>query len=262
MAWIRLDDDYIYHPKFKRLSDRAFRLWHEGMAYSRKLLSDGIIPREALRDFSYAKRDAVTELLTPIAPDAAALWRTHDLGFAIHDYLQWNPCRDEEVKRREDGKVRLQKHREKKRGNAFPNAFRTQNVRTELVQEEQASGSVLPEKEFEEKPTSARSKRPFFKGQKLVVFEWMVEDAMRILGNCTDYFDLHAWFFNLDARMLASNLVQPDDDRGIWFRSEVVAEAQRRGLPIAVAAPVSTAPSNKRIAGLVAGGNAFLNRNS
>lgn len=120
------------------------------------------------------------------------------------------------------------------------------------------SGSFLsvPERESERKP-DARSKRPIFDGQKLAVFEWMFDDCVRTLGTFADDFDLHAWFYDLDAMALKANLVIPKRDGGEWLQSQLIAEAQRRGLPLTVA---TAAPANKRIAGLVAGGQAFLNR--
>lgn len=86
----------------------------------------------------------------------------------------------------------------------------------------------------------------------------MLDNCMKILGDFTDQFDLHSWFFELDARALATNLVIPKRDGGVWLEAQLVSEALRRGIPLKVA---TAEPANKRIAGLVAGGNAFLNRN-
>lgn len=104
---------------------------------------------------------------------------------------------------------------------------------------------------------TARSKRPIFTGQRLTVFDWMLDDLTRMLGAHTDAFDLHEWFFTLDARAMQTGEVIPPRDGGTWLLGQTLAEAQRRGLPIASGGGVST---NKRIAGLVAGGQAFLNR--
>lgn len=111
MAWIRLSDDYIYHPKFTRLSHLAFRLWHEGMAYCRKLLTDGAIPRRALKDFKYATRAAVDELSTPASLGIAPLWLPTDDGFRVHDYLDWNPSREDDQRDREGAKKRMRRYR-------------------------------------------------------------------------------------------------------------------------------------------------------
>lgn len=120
------------------------------------------------------------------------------------------------------------------------------------------SGSLVSgsEKEPERKP-DARSKRPMFTGQKLTVFEWMLDDCVKTLGNYLPDFDLHEWFFQLDKQAFDANLVIPRRDNGEWLVSQLVSEAQRRGIPLVVA---TANPANKRISGLVAGGQAFLNR--
>ncbi len=260
MAWIRLDDDYIYHPKFVALSSGAFRLWHEGMAYCRKLLTDGVIPQTALRSFRYAKRSAVDELITPIGTDVAPLWERIESGFLVHDYLVWNKSREQELKDREESKVRASRYRDEQRSirvtNSVREDVRTVNVRTRI---EEGSGSVRKEGSGE-KTIEARSKRPIFTGQRVTVFEFMLDDCLNVLGDHADTFDLHAWFFALDAAAVRDGVVVPKRDGGAWLQAQLVAEAQRRGLPLRMASTVAPA-GNKRIAGLVAGGEAFLRRN-
>jgi hypothetical protein len=111
MAWIRLDDDYVYHPKFTALSSDAFRLWHEGMAYCRKMMTDGLIRRSALKTFRYAKRTAVLELTTAPEPKIAPLWEADPEGFRVHDYLDWNPSQEEDQRDRDTAKRRMRAFR-------------------------------------------------------------------------------------------------------------------------------------------------------
>lgn len=90
----------------------------------------------------------------------------------------------------------------------------------------------------EQIPTlAARSKRPIFSGRRLTVFEWMLDDCMKTLGSLTDEFGLDEWFWKLDEQAMAAGLVIPQRDNGAWLQAQLVAEAQRRGLPIAVAGP-------------------------
>ena len=80
---------------------------------------------------------------------------------------------------------------------------------------------------------NARSKRPIFTGQRFVVFEWQLDDLSRMLGPHTDDFDLHSWFFDLDAKAVRENELVPQRDGGHWLQAKTLAEAIRRGLPIA-----------------------------
>jgi hypothetical protein len=61
--------------------------------------------------------------------------------------------------------------------------------------------SSSPEKK--EPPPNARSNHPAFKGQRILVFDWMVEDLMRMLDPHGESFDLHEWF--LPSTLGASN---------------------------------------------------------
>jgi hypothetical protein len=86
-----------------------------------------------------------------------------------------------------------------------------------------------------------------------VVFEWQLDDLMRLLGSHTEPFDLHAWFSTLDARAVASDCVIPQRDNGAWLQSETLTEAARRGLPIAIVSPASVAgKQTTRLAAAVA----------
>lgn len=81
-------------------------------------------------------------------------------------------------------------------------------------------------------PADARSKRPIFSGQRLTVFEWMFDDCRRTLGEHLDGFAIDEWFFELDEMAVRANLVIPKRDGGEWLQSQLVAEAQRRGIPL------------------------------
>lgn len=81
----------------------------------------------------------------------------------------------------------------------------------------------------------ARSNRPIFRGQRIVVFEWQLDNLTRMLGAHADAFQLDAWFDALDARAVQSREVIPQRDKGAWLEAQTLAEAKRRGLPIASA---------------------------
>jgi hypothetical protein len=121
MAWIRLSDDYTDHPKFDRLSDGAFRLWHQGIAFCRKYQTDGMIPLASLRGFKAYSPKRQRELTTPWQAGARALWEALDgFGMRVHDYLQWNPSKDEENERRTGSRERMRVSRERRYAPGVP----------------------------------------------------------------------------------------------------------------------------------------------
>ena len=101
----------------------------------------------------------------------------------------------------------------------------------------------------------ARSKRPIFRGQRLVVFEWMLDDLTRMLGSHVNAFDLHEWFYALDARMVESGDVIPPRDGGAWLQQQTLNEAIRRGLPL-----VQVGPTVGKTAGNLAAAARFIAR--
>lgn len=116
MAWIRLSDDYNDHPKFDRLSDGAFRLWHQGMGFCRKFQTDGLIPTESLRQFKAFSTKRMSILLMPWREGENPLWHTIEgFGVKVHDYLEWNLSKDEESKDRDAAAVRMRRLRSGRR---------------------------------------------------------------------------------------------------------------------------------------------------
>lgn len=243
MAWIRLDDDYVHHPKFTALSHGAFRLWHEGMAHCKKLLTNGFISRTYLAGFRYGKSAFVRELVTPSSPGASALWMEEAEGYRVHDYLDWNPSREEELQDREAAKKRMRAYRGRWRkvpaaaavGSVAVTPLVTQSVTAFVTPDVRGRGQdLLLERESERKPfADARSRRPIFRGQRFVVFEWMLDDIRQVLGPYFEDFGLDQWFYALDARAQQLNLVMPKRDNGAWLQAQLLEEVARRGLKIA-----------------------------
>lgn len=105
MPWVRIDEDAMTHPKIVGLSDKAFRLWVWGLSYAQLHLTDGLLPAAAIP--ARVKR-AEDDLV------AARLWEPHDVGFKVHDYLDWNESRETVTAKRDGAKTRLQHYREKR----------------------------------------------------------------------------------------------------------------------------------------------------
>lgn len=96
---IALDDDIGDHPKFVGLSDEAFGLWVRCIGYCRRNRTDGYIPEQAAlqRCRSRNPRKVIAELTGKPAgaPEANPLWTKVLGGYQVHDYLDWNPSREQ-----------------------------------------------------------------------------------------------------------------------------------------------------------------------
>ena len=95
MSWFRCDDGLADHPKVMALDDRALPamgLWLFCGVYCSKHLTDGFVPARLVKLVGGGReaRDLVS----------AGLLEKVDGGYRMHDYLEWNPSRDEVVERR------------------------------------------------------------------------------------------------------------------------------------------------------------------
>lgn len=103
--WARIQQNYINHQKFLVLSPTAICLWLEGKNYCDMQHTDGLIPRAALKTFRFATRQAVDALCQSAGQKAdgspwAPLWEAAGtVGFKMHDYLDYNDCRDAVIAR-------------------------------------------------------------------------------------------------------------------------------------------------------------------
>lgn len=106
MAWGKLDDSLDNHPKARRAGLEALGLWTRSISHAAGYLTDGAIDAGWLEERAGKRAGKLGELLI-----VAGLWEPVDDGFVIHDYLDYNPSREEvlrkratESKRKADGK--------------------------------------------------------------------------------------------------------------------------------------------------------------
>lgn len=283
--WAKYEIDFLDHSKFLALTANAICLWLEAKNYCDKYHTDGMFPREALKTFRFNGRKSVDLLMRscgqkPGGEAYAPLWEFLDLGggtYRMHDYLAHNDCREVVLARLQDAedlaeirrsanKDRQQKFRDDRKlklavvrntrnalrnapGHAPRNASVTQvsSTPTEAVSETETD--LLP-KEREGGPPplrpTARSKHPIYVGQRLTVFDWMLDDLSRMLGPHLEAFHVDEWFCTLDARCVADGTIPPERDNGAWLKAETLAEAQRRGLPLAIATAVGGKSATRR----------------
>lgn len=102
MAYVRLEDSALNHPKIARLRDSAFRLWVWGLCYSQMHLTDGFIDADLMPARSTA---AAAELVT------RKLWEPAEGGYQIHDYLQYNDSKETVEARKQQARDRMRDRR-------------------------------------------------------------------------------------------------------------------------------------------------------
>ena len=226
MAWARIDDGALTHPKVVGMVDYRdpFHLWIWGFCYTQLHLTDGRIPSEALPLGCHKARRTLEQ---------RQLWDVDsDGGVRIHDYLSWNDSRETISAKRASSRERMAKYRKRTNEDVARNVTSvTSNERALSHVPRGVVQSSNSSKDSSE--TNARSARPIFVGQRFTVFEWMFDDIRQILGPYLDEFNLDEWFYALDEKAARMNLVIPKRDKGVWLQAQVVDEAKRRGLRIA-----------------------------
>jgi len=104
MPWVKLDDKFLTNPKVMRAGLNGRALYVAGLCYCAGGLTDGHIPREVI-----AKLGTLADVRKPSEAVArllgAGLWEATDDGYAVHDYLKYQPSATEVRKEREGGDV-------------------------------------------------------------------------------------------------------------------------------------------------------------
>src|SRR5699024_7246530 len=110
MAWVKLDDGFFRNPKIVQISPESKLIYLAGLCYSGSQLTDGFIPKNAVRilasdaDVPASKR-RIQELLD------AGLWIENPHGYSIHDYLEHNAASRDVHAKRDAARERMQRNR-------------------------------------------------------------------------------------------------------------------------------------------------------
>jgi putative intracellular protease/amidase len=94
--WAKIDDGFYDHPKVLVAGEEAANLYLRGLVWCCKHLTDGAIPREALRTLT-GRRDAAALAAKLVA---SGLWEARESGWAVHDFHDHNPTAAEVKARR------------------------------------------------------------------------------------------------------------------------------------------------------------------
>lgn len=90
MSWFKCDDGLGNHPKVMALDAKllpAMGLWVMCGVYASKHLTDGFVPRKVVRMYDGDKMAKALE--------EAGLFKPAPGGWLIHDYLDWNPSKEQ-----------------------------------------------------------------------------------------------------------------------------------------------------------------------
>jgi hypothetical protein len=103
MPWTRIDDRIHSHRKFKRVSNDAIALWLLALSYCGDNLTDGRLTDTEVERLLAERRmgkEVVAEL-TGAPSGEEPLWHRVEGGYAVHDYLDYNPSREHVLRERE-----------------------------------------------------------------------------------------------------------------------------------------------------------------
>lgn len=109
MTWVRIDDNFHWHPKVARLSSDAYRLLVGGLCYANRYQTAGFIRREVVAMLSGTRRGAVSNPSRSCRELVAArLWEKAEGGYLIHDYFEYQPDPIKQAAGRKGGIVSAQ----------------------------------------------------------------------------------------------------------------------------------------------------------
>lgn len=85
MTWVYLDDQFPDHPKVVAAGEDAAYLFIAGLCYSKRLGTEGHIPKAMVPKLVSAKSSARSARLVDVG-----LWEDQGDEFVVHDYTDWN----------------------------------------------------------------------------------------------------------------------------------------------------------------------------
>ncbi|HUX70458.1 MAG TPA: hypothetical protein VMV41_08110 [Cellulomonadaceae bacterium] len=123
MTWARLDDQFPWSRKVRRLTDAAFRLHVTGIVACARDLTDGIVTSDDLEEFPPMR--GLDKRLSELIERGQWHERGHDCakcvqpptsGYVIHDYLDYNPAKADVEAERAAARDRQRKRRQARLG--------------------------------------------------------------------------------------------------------------------------------------------------
>lgn len=117
MAWARIDDGFVDHPKVLKVWQAcpgAVGLHVRAIAYCSRHLTDGVITQAAVISLSPVQRDR-DDQTAALVDGGVWYWDEANESFIIHDFNDYHPTKAELEAKREQERKRKVKEREAKR---------------------------------------------------------------------------------------------------------------------------------------------------
>lgn len=89
MSWLRMEDDFVEDPDILALSSDAIVLHLSGLCYCARQETDGAVPGHALPILSRFSNPRTKRLIGEL--EKVGLWQENGTGWAIRNYLKYNP---------------------------------------------------------------------------------------------------------------------------------------------------------------------------
>ena len=104
---MKLGDGFATHPKIQAAGQAAAWLHVAGLCYAAQHLTDGAIPDASLAGLGQYPRARARNLADRLVE--VGLWERNGTGYAIHDYLTYNPSRISVEEKRKAARERMAK---------------------------------------------------------------------------------------------------------------------------------------------------------
>src|SRR5258708_24848920 len=103
MPWFRLDDSFHSHPKVIAAGNEAIGLYVRCGTHAAEHLTDGFVGKDVV--LLYGSRALADALVR------TGLWHRARNGWTIHDYLDYNPSREDVERERKQAAERQRRRR-------------------------------------------------------------------------------------------------------------------------------------------------------
>lgn len=202
MPWIRIDDHFNEHPKLAGVGPLGWAMWLAGLAYCNRNLTNGFIPWAVAKtlvswEFLEPKSNGGSNAVTNVAvtsgmsgDDVTAqyvidrlvwwgVWENGEEGYWVHDYLDYQPSRDQVQKERKQTAERQKRHR---KSNGDSNGV--------------TNGDVTPAPNPNPNPLLKEKNRPRDKEEVVAYFTHLkVKDPLLEAEKFLAHFEMVGWVY-------------------------------------------------------------------